>query len=170
MAVAALVDTVARRLTEANLSEVEDRARRYVLWHFAETGRAPRLLDLQRELQLGLEDDAVAILIRLHKADLIIYDTATARISAAYPFSNKPTSHRVEIGDRTVYALCAIDALGIPFMLDAPALIRSECFWCHAPVEVHVEDGGISKHQPGNLVAWYPERRVATAWRHPAVS
>lgn len=41
MAVAALVDTVAQRLTRAKLSEVEDRARRYILRHFADAGRAP---------------------------------------------------------------------------------------------------------------------------------
>lgn len=160
MAVAAIVDTVARRLTRAKLSEVEDRARRYILRHFADAGRPPGVPGLQRELQLASQEDAEAILDRLHAADLIVYDPTTVRIAAAYPFSSTPTAYRVEIGDRTVYALCAIDALGIPFMLDAPALIRSECFWCHAAVEVHVEDGEISKHQPANLVAWYPEKKT----------
>lgn len=160
MAVAALVDTVAQRLTRAKLSEVEDRARRYILWHFADTGRGPRIPEIQRHLQLASREDASAMLTRLHAVDLIVYDAAKASIAAAYPFSAKPTSHRVEIRNRTLHALCAIDALGIPFMLDAPALIRSECFWCHAAVEVHVEDGEISKHQPANLVAWYPEKKT----------
>ena len=158
MAVAAIVDTVAQRLSKAKLSELEDRARRYILWHFADTGRAPRLFELQRELQLPSQEDAAAILARLHAADLIVYDTAMARITAAYPFSAKPTGHRVEVGDRTLHALCAIDAVGIPFMLGASGVIRSECSWCHVAVEVDVADGETRTHRPAGLVAWYPEK------------
>lgn len=158
MTIAAIVDTVARRLAQANLSEVEDRARRYILWHFGDTGRAPVLAELRRELQLPSEEDAEAILSRLHEADLIVYDAHTTRITAAYPFSGRPTGHRVEIGNRTLHALCAIDALGIPFMLDAPGVIHSGCFWCHAPIGVHIEGGGVAAHRPASVVAWYPEK------------
>ncbi len=43
-------------------------------------------------------------------------------------------------------------------MLDAPGVIRSECFWCQAPVRVHVEGGAIGAHCPASVVAWYPEK------------
>jgi len=158
MAIPALIDTVAQRLSKAKLSAIEDRARRYILRHFAVTGRAPGLAGLQRELRLPSEEDAAAILTKLDAADLIVYEPATASITAAYPFSGTPTGHGVEIGDRTLHALCAIDALGIPFMLDAPGLIRSECFWCHAPVRVHVEGGVVAAHCSASVVAWYPEK------------
>ena len=158
MTVAAIVDTVAQRLGKAKLSEVEERARRYVLRYFADTARAPSLSELQRKLQLPSDEDVGVILSRLHGADLIVYGAARARIVAAYPFSAEPTGHRVEIGNRTLHALCAIDALGIPFMLDAPGVIRSGCFWCHAPVGVHVEGGAIAAHWPADVVAWYPEK------------
>jgi hypothetical protein len=158
MTVAAIVDTLARRLAQAKLSQVEDRTRRYILRHFADTGRAPGLSELQRELQLASQGDAAAILTSLDAADLIVYEPATAGITAAYPFSAVPTGHRVEIGKRTLHALCAIDALGIPFMLDVPGAIRSECFWCHVPVEVHVADGKIRTHRPAGVVTWYPEK------------
>jgi hypothetical protein len=158
MTVAAIVDTVARRLAQASLSEVEDRVRRYILRHFADTGRAPGQAELRRELQLPSEKDAEAILARLHGADLIVYDAARASIIAAYPFSGEPTCHRVEIGNRTLHALCAIDALGIPFMLDARGLVYSQCFWCQSPVNVEIQRGEVSKHHPAGLVAWYPEK------------
>src|SRR5574341_988819 len=158
MAVTPIIDTVARRLTKADLSEVEDRARRYILRHFADTGQAPLISEIQRDLQLASQEEGVAILIRLHVADLIVYDAATARIPAAYPFSSKATAYRVEIGGRKLHALCAIDALGIPFMLDTPARIRSECFWCHAPVEVDIEHREVPRHGPAGLLAWYPEK------------
>lgn len=158
MALAALIDTVAQRLSKAKLSEVEERARRHVLRHFADTGRAPRLSELQRELHPALQEDAAAILTRLDAADLIVYEPATASITAAYPFSGEPTGHRVEIGDRTLHALCAIDALGVPFMLDAPGVIRSQCFWCRSPVQVYIQRGEVSRHQPAGQVVWYPEK------------
>lgn len=157
MAISGIVDTVARRLNQANLSELEDQVRRYVLRHFAETGQPPQFVELQRQFHLLSTERVQAILARLHAADLIVYDEALGR-AAAYPFSSQPTGHRAEMDGRTLHALCAIDALGIPFMLDAPAWIRSECFWCHAPIEVYVEHGELSNHRPDGLVVWYPEK------------
>ena len=36
--------------------------------------------------------------------------------------------------------------------------IRSECFRCHAPIEVYVGHGELSNHRPEGLVVWYPEK------------
>ena len=77
--------------------------------------------------------------------DLIQVDAATERIRAAYPFSGAPTVHRVTLvpgpadgnGDpgghdelngqtsQQVFAMCALDALGIPLMLRREATIVS---------------------------------------------
>ncbi|MHA4854887.1 organomercurial lyase [Rhodococcus sp. MSC1_016] len=57
------------------------------------------------------------VLDRLHVADVIRLDPA-GRITSAYPFSASPTLHRASIGGgSTVYAMCAVDALGISAML-----------------------------------------------------
>jgi hypothetical protein len=68
--------------------------------------------------------------------DLVHRDPATGRIRAAYPFSGAPTPHRVTLftdhtGEKNdqievqVFAMCALDALGIPLMLRRAALITS---------------------------------------------
>jgi len=58
-------------------------------------------------------DDAAALI----EADLIQTDGAN-HIAVAYPFSARPTRHRVAMHDgRDYYAMCAFDALGIPHML-----------------------------------------------------
>ena len=49
----------------------------------------------------------------------------------AHPFSGVPTPFRVEIGERSYWANCAWDALGIPAALAADARIAA----------VHAEDG-----------------------------
>jgi hypothetical protein len=61
--------------------------------------------------KLGLEPREA--LAALAAADLVHTDPATGRISVAYPFSGRPTSHRVGLaGGPTVSAMCALDALG----------------------------------------------------------
>lgn len=47
-------------------------------------------------------------------------------IGVAYPFSGRPTPHRVRLGPAAeANAMCAIDALGIPFMVGTSAEIVS---------------------------------------------
>jgi Alkylmercury lyase len=67
---------------------------------------------------------------------LLQRDPATGAIHAAYPFSGQPTAHRVTLAatqtatsdhaSRHVFAMCALDALGIPLMLQRDAQIASQ--------------------------------------------
>src|SRR6266536_1670989 len=51
---------------------------------------------------------------------------ATGELAGAYPFVANPRGHQVHLtGGLTVQAYCAIDALGIPAMLDQDATITS---------------------------------------------
>ena len=85
--------------------------------------------------------DAAAALARLEEYDLIVRDPATGAIVSLYPFSGVPTPHRVTVaGGSTVYSMCAIDALGIPFMLGADAVIESVDPTTGTPIRVAVRD------------------------------
>lgn len=53
--------------------------------------------------------------------------------------------------------MCAIDALGIPFMLDQGA-IASSCFSCQKPVKVEIHDGLLQQADPSMTVVWFSER------------
>jgi len=85
--------------------------------------------------------------------DLLQLDAATGRIRAAYPFSGVPSMHRVtlvpgpaeggydELSVRTsqqVFAMCALDALGIPLMLRQEATIVSRDALTNERVEVNI--------------------------------
>ncbi len=88
----------------------------------------------------GLNPDVV--LARLEEHDLIVRDPATGAIVSMYPFSGVPTPHRVAVTSATaVYAMCAIDALGIPFMLGTDAVIESVDPTTNTPIRVEVRDG-----------------------------
>jgi alkylmercury lyase-like protein len=108
---------------------------RAVLLTFVEQGDAPdpaRVQHLAQRFGVPL----AATLADMAAQDLVQCDVATGRIRAAYPFSGMPTPHRValftdHLGVQTeridvkVFAMCALDALGIPLMLRRSARISS---------------------------------------------
>jgi hypothetical protein len=77
-------------------------------------------------------------LAELEQRDLIGRDPETGEVVIAYPFSALPTSHTVEFVDDgiRVYAMCAIDALGIPFLLDRAVRIHSRDPDTGEPIEL----------------------------------
>ncbi|MGW6908887.1 organomercurial lyase [Streptomyces sp. NPDC054940] len=95
-----------------------------VLRSFALTGRAPEATDLeQASCDYGREPGEV--LAELAAEDFLTLD-AHGRIQAAYPFSATRTAHRVRLAEGPeVWAMCAIDALGVPDMLGTDAVITS---------------------------------------------
>ena len=98
---------------------------RGVLRAFLVEGRAPTLAELRpvaRQIGIGLE--------RL-LAELVVHDViqraADGSIQVAYPFSSVSTPHQVQFdGTPPVFAMCAIDALGLPFMVGSPATILTQ--------------------------------------------
>src|SRR5262249_58871257 len=53
---------------------------------------------------------------------------ANGVVAVAYPFSGMPTRQQVELdGFPAVYAMCAIDALGIPAMAGRDEIGRASC-------------------------------------------
>ena len=86
---------------------------RAVLRQFLHTGVPPTREWLRTAAgSLGLGESAIA---DLAAADLVHLTDGVVRV--AYPFSGTPTRQTVELdGLPAVYAMCAIDALGIPAM------------------------------------------------------
>ncbi|MGK5555357.1 alkylmercury lyase family protein [Actinomadura kijaniata] len=126
-----------------------------VLRAFAATGRPPSAAELdQAAAPFGAGGQQV--MQRLHAADFLRLD-ASGALTAAYPFSPTPTPHRVAIdGGPQVYAMCAIDALGIAAMLDTTATITSAEPGTGAPITVTVPPGDTAQHQP----VWEPATAV----------
>ena len=162
------------------LDDAERAAHRAILRAFAATGRPP--------VAAGVASPAV--LRALHEADAIRLG-ADGEIIVAYPFSATPTPHRVRIADRTdVYAMCAIDALGISAMLGADTVVESVDGSTGAPVRV-VTVAGRTTWDPAGAVVFvgadpcggpsadcccdylnfFADRGAAQAWSaaHPAV-
>ncbi len=84
-----------------------DQVWRAILRLYADLGHAPTRSDIVAASRIG---DIGSLLDGLRSHDLIDLD-ADGEIKLAYPFTQASTGHRLLIGDSTLNALCAIDAL-----------------------------------------------------------
>lgn len=123
-----------------------------ILRHFAATGTAPTDADIRAAVDAADLDTAKA-LRQLAREDLVAVDSA-GRLVAAYPFSPTPTPHVVSFGDVEVFAMCAIDALGMPFMLGTDATITSADPHTGQPVRATITNGAAT-YQPAEAVIVY---------------
>jgi hypothetical protein len=141
-----------RPVRAAALSPELREMHRQVLRHFAATGAALSPPELTRvAAEAGL--DPVTALRRLADHDLVAVD-AQGLIRAAYPFSPTPTAHVVDLGAAQVWAMCAIDALGMPYMLGVDATITSTDPHTGEPITVTVT-GGVPQFAPAATVVVY---------------
>jgi hypothetical protein len=159
--------TVCRSIT---LARPAYRFYRALLLAFATRGMAPDAAEMRRladEYGVQLEET----LDEFAAQDLVQRDLATGAIRAAYPFSGVPTAHRVRLAAdmaaqpaAAVYAMCAIDALGIPLMLRRAAVVSSRDALTGEPVRVEVmpsDDGWTSRWAPqGAVVFARPEEHL----------
>ena len=121
-----------------------------VLRSFVHTGAAPGIRSLAGH---AAPFDVSAVLALLADGDFLCLDHA-GQIAAAYPFSALPTRHRVQIsGHATVFAMCAIDAVGVSAMVGLPVVIESADPSTGEPVTVHV-DGASSIWSPATAVVY----------------
>lgn len=134
----------------AALTPAARRLHRAVLRGFADTGRAPSRASLTRLARAhGIDPDRA--LSELVARDVVAFDD-TGEIRAAYPFSPTPTAIRVSwAGGPAVYAMCAIDALGVSAMLDRPVTVIAAEPETGAAVTVDVN---------GDQARWWPESAV----------
>jgi hypothetical protein len=131
----------------------------HILRHFARHATAPEPQQLwEWAHQLDIELDAA--LDQLVAVDLVEADPATAQLLGAYPFSAIPRGHKAQLADGpTVEAYCAIDALGIPAMLDRDVVISSRDPHTGEPIRITVTNGQAS---------WRPDEAVVVLGSSPS--
>ncbi len=150
-------DTVKGRISEAQLSPLEDEVRKYILRDFARTGKPPSDKAITEAMRLPSLESARQIVQKLHRADILTQEGN--EIISAYPFSAKATRHKVVFRDgHEVYSLCATDALGIHFMLHENITVRSRCPECEGEMRIDVKDGRVASSVPEGVVEFVSKR------------
>jgi hypothetical protein len=99
---------------------------------------------------------------RLHRDHAILLDAGTDEVRMANPLSAVPTPYRVWINDRSLFANCAWDSLGIPAMLAVDARIDATIDDAE-PLYYTIEGGELRAddrfvvHFPKPFRVWYDD-------------
>ncbi len=139
----------------AGLDEAEDQTRRAILEAYPRIGHAPSTDELARTT--GFAPDQVRGLVaKLEARDMVVLDRDGTTLTGAYPFIDRPTEHRVHLGETVVNAMCAIDALGAGAMLGIDVVVESACRSCGAPIRIQTRDkgAGLADRSPESAVVW----------------
>lgn len=151
----------------AQLNRKAETVRRYVLTQYPLLGRAPTRQEVATALDCGSAEEIQATLARLHELDMLCLDSESQEIRVAYPFSSVPTRHLVHFPGwddaAPVYAQCAVDALGIPFMVRQDVSIASSCSHCAESVAIKIEGRVIDTVSPPTTVVWAGTTRTGHA-------
>jgi Alkylmercury lyase len=137
----------------ARLTEAERELYFWILRRFASEGRPGSGEVRAAAERLGL--DAEDVLATLAREDLV-HRGADGAIAVAYPFSGRPTAHRVRFPDgHEVDSMCAIDALGIAPMFGQQIEIESRDPMSGDEIRARVT--------PDAATEWWPEPAVVVA-------
>jgi hypothetical protein len=125
-----------------------------ILEAFATLGRAPKLAEIARDLQVG--EDAIMDNVRALEADgALRLDSGSSSILDAYPYSAVPTKHTARLeGGPQLYCMCAIDVFYVPFLTESDVNIESRCQYCDSAIHITVESGAIAEVDPSATVVW----------------
>lgn len=83
----------------------------------------------------------------LDKKAIVVDDEK--KVNFIYPVSAFPTQHRVTLKDgRCLYAMCAIDAMGVAFTFQQDITIESQCSECGEKISLEIASGKIVKVLP----------------------
>lgn len=116
--------------------------RHFVYRHFAETTQPPSVEETAGHFVLT-QEDAVAVYEQLHERHAFLLKPETHEILMANPFSGVETRFKVHVKDKTYFANCAWDSLGIPATLHADAEVETACAQSGEPVSLTVRSGQI---------------------------
>jgi hypothetical protein len=139
----------------ASFSDEERAVSRYLFGRVL-AGQAVRPEELGGAI--GLRPVAASnALTALRDRGTLLIDEATGEVVGARGLSLRETPHALRLRDRTLYAFCAVDALGIPAALGLDADVTSRCHACRAPLRIAVRGGAVADAASGAVI-WAVDR------------
>jgi hypothetical protein len=133
--------------------------RAFVYRHFAETTRAPQVDETAAHFALT-HGEAISAYKELHQRHAFFLKPGTYDILMANPFSGASTPFKVYASDKTYFANCAWDSLGIPAALHVDARVEAACAQSSEPIELsvanqQVQDSDARVHFLVPFRSWY---------------
>jgi hypothetical protein len=126
-------------------------------------GRSPTIQELQSSLKRPTEE-IIQILDELEKKDAFLRKKGTQQIISIYPLSLTPTAHKIVLEDGTqLFAMCAVDALGISLMFNRDVKIVSHCEKCRQEITIEIKDEEIASMSNPDLRICSPRSQTYPA-------
>ena len=107
----------------------------------ADTTRPPTSTEVAQALKLQVEEVEAAFQRLAQKRLLVLEPGSASKIRMANPFSGIESPFLVEVGDRSYYANCVWDALGIPAALHQDAEVVASDAYSGEPMFLRVRGG-----------------------------
>ncbi len=106
------------------ITQLDLKIRYHIYHHFAEHCRPPTYQEIATLLNLPAQT-ARQSFHKLHQHHFILLEPGTDTIRMAIPFSAVPTNYKVSAGNKSWWANCAWDTLGIAAALNSD--VQIEC-------------------------------------------
>jgi Alkylmercury lyase len=107
----------------------------------AKTTKAPTSTEIARLLGASV-DEIEAAFARLHKKRLLVPEPGNlSQIRMAPPFAGIATPFLVKVREKSYYANCVWDALGIPAALHDDAVVEALDGYSGEPIKLEVKNG-----------------------------
>lgn len=140
----------------AALTPDENKVRDHILTFISRHGSIPNPEAIQRSLGLPSLEYARMLFESLIEKGVLYREPESKAVVSAYPLSVTPTEHKVVLADgRKVYAMCAVDSLGIPLTFAQGATITSVCHHCRHPITIRIESGKVVHLDPSSTAVWH---------------
>ncbi len=148
-------------MTASELSDQDWRIRLFVYQYFVAHERPPTHAEMARQLDIPAAD-ARQVYHRLYEHHALLLAPGTDRILMANPLSAMPTSYRVHVDGRQLWANCAWDSLDIPAMLHTDARIEAAYAHSEEKATYAITAGALqgdsgSVHFPLPFRRWYDD-------------
>jgi hypothetical protein len=123
------------------LADFDTRVKTAIYRWMAETTKSPAAAEIA--VALGEPPETIRDAYRrLFQKRVLFLEPDGETIRMAPPFSGVPTQHRVRVGDRSYFANCSWDSLGIPAALHREAQVLSRCEQSLEPIHIRVRQAG----------------------------
>ena len=123
----------------------DQQVRNCIYAYFIEHTRPPTVAEAAEDL--GASPDQVGEAYRSlgdHHAVFLEAGAAEPSVRMAFPFSAVPTPFRVTVQEKTYFANCAWDMLGIPAALHQDAVIEASCADCGEVLSIQIVNAQVA--------------------------
>jgi len=147
---------------ELKLEEIE--VMRSIFRFVLKNGKSPTMEELRLSLKRSDEEITHAFDELEKKGDFLLRKKGTQEIVSLYPISLKPTEHQITLEDgMRLFAMCAVDALGMPIMFNKNVRIVSRCEECKHEIVLEIKNGEITFMSHPNATICSPKSQVYPA-------